>query len=102
MGPPGSRSFSSFFPSRAVLLQHARGDSERSLVDADVLAHDEDARVAVHLFHHRVADRVAVALLAHSSVAITSSNSSSGAGTSRSSANFTASATRAAASSSNF
>src|SRR5581483_11143715 len=95
---------------RTVLLQHAGGDAERPFVDADVLTHDEDARIAIHLFHHRGANRVAVTHLAHRTVssatgrgpcsATTSWNSSPPSGSGLSSANFTAAATRSAASSS--
>ena len=49
----------------AVLLQHPSRDAECAFVDADVLAHDEDVFVAIHLLHHRVADGIAVALLSH-------------------------------------
>src|SRR5687768_17321088 len=97
-------------PLRTVLLQHAGSDAERAFVDPDVLAHDEDIRVAIHLFHHRFAYRVAVTFLTHSvslsrtgrgpCSATTSVNSSSASGCGLSSANLTAFAAMAVARSS--
>ena len=43
-------------PVFAELLQHARGDFEGAAIDANVLAHDENGRVALHLFPKALAD----------------------------------------------
>ena len=44
----------------AEFLEQALGDLVRALVDADFLAHEEDAVVALHLFAQRLVERVAV------------------------------------------
>ena len=41
------------------------GDLERAVEDADVLAHDQDALVALHLLAQRGVERLAVAQLGH-------------------------------------
>jgi hypothetical protein len=47
-------------PLLAELAQQAAGDLERALVLRDVLAHHEDALVALHLLAHRLGQRLAV------------------------------------------
>jgi hypothetical protein len=45
----------------AELLQQAGGDLEGALEDADVLAHQEDLLVGLHLLAKRLVQRLAVA-----------------------------------------
>ncbi len=52
-------------PLVAELVEQALGHLVGALVVADLLAHDEDALVARHLFLDRLADGVAVTDLAH-------------------------------------
>ena len=49
----------------AELLQHALGDAHRAAHLGDVLAHDEDVRVAPHGLDHDVPDRLAIRRLRH-------------------------------------
>src|SRR6202030_2555461 len=47
------------------LLEQALGDLERAAEHADVLAHQQHALVAAHLLAQRLAQRLAIAHLAH-------------------------------------
>ena len=49
----------------AETLQHALGDLERAAVDGDVLAHDEDIGIPLHLFPDALADRFDVGGFGH-------------------------------------
>ena len=52
-------------PRLAELREQAVGDLERAAVRADVLAEDEDVRVALHLLEERLADRLEIGDLSH-------------------------------------
>ena len=47
-------------PLRPEAVEQAIGDEVRAAVDADVLAQDDDRLVALHLFGHRGAQRLAI------------------------------------------